>query len=128
MAAQAGVTARTHFLGFKTRPELAGLMQAADAFILTSRFEGMPISSLEALSCGLPVVATAVGELPTVVKEGENGSLSTERSAQAVADAICRVLGRDRTEIEAAAVASVDRYRARTVLQPLYDAHRQLWR
>jgi len=127
-AAQAGVSARTHFLGFKTRPELAGLMQAADAFILTSRFEGMPISSLEALSCGLPVIATAVGELPTVVREGENGSLSSERSPQALADAICRVLGRDRSEVEAAAVASVDQYRARTVLQPLYDAHRQLWR
>ena len=127
-AAQAGVSARTHFLGFKTRPELAGLMQAADAFILSSRFEGMPISSLEALSSGLPVVATAVGELPTVVTDGENGSLSTERSAEALADAICRVLVRDRSELEAAAVASVDRYRARTVLQPLYDAHRQLWR
>jgi glycosyltransferase involved in cell wall biosynthesis len=127
-ATQAGVSARTHFLGFKTRPELAELMHAADAFILSSRFEGMPISSLEALSSGLPVVATAVGELPAVVTDGENGSLSAERSAEALADAICRVLVRDRAELESAAVESVDRYRARTVLQPLYDAHRQLWR
>jgi len=126
-AAQAGVRDRTHFLGFKTRPELATLMQAADAFILTSRFEGMPISSLEALSCGLPVVATAVGELPAVVREGENGSLSTERSVEAVAAAIRRVLSCDRSDVAAAAAASVKRYRAWTVLQPLYDAHRQLW-
>jgi glycosyltransferase involved in cell wall biosynthesis len=127
-AAQAGVSDRTHFVGFKTRAELATLMQAADAFILTSRFEGMPISSLEALSSGLPVVATAVGELPAVVREGENGSLSAERSVEAVAAAICRVLGRDRSDVAPAAIASVNRYRARTVLGPLYDAHRELWR
>jgi len=56
---------RVHFLG--TRQDVPGLLHAADVFVLTSRWEGNPLSVMEAMAAGRPVVATSVGCVPELV-------------------------------------------------------------
>jgi glycosyltransferase involved in cell wall biosynthesis len=90
-----GLAARIHFLGWRT--DLREILPALDAFVLSSRSEGLPLVALESLACGVPVVATPVGDLPAVI--GANGSqagiLYPIGDSAALADAL-RVLA-DRT-------------------------------
>lgn len=58
------------------KDNIADYMNNADALILTSRHEGLPIVILEALSLGLPVISTPVGGVPDVIRHGVNGLLS----------------------------------------------------
>lgn len=62
------------FLGEKNN--VNDYMHCSDAFCLTSIFEGLPISLLEALSCGITPICTAVGGIPDVITDGVNGYLS----------------------------------------------------
>jgi glycosyltransferase involved in cell wall biosynthesis len=57
------------------RHDVPDLLAALDVFVLSSRMEGLPLVALEAMATGLPVVATAVGGLPNLITEGENGFL-----------------------------------------------------
>ncbi|HXJ23003.1 MAG TPA: glycosyltransferase [Polyangia bacterium] len=57
------------------RHDVPDLLAALDVFVLSSRMEGLPLVALEAMATGLPVVATAVGGLPNLIVEGENGFL-----------------------------------------------------
>jgi glycosyltransferase involved in cell wall biosynthesis len=70
-----GVTDRLYFAGQRSKKETLSLMVAADLFVLNSTYEGLPHVLLEAMSLGLPVVATAVGGTPEVVQDGKNGLL-----------------------------------------------------
>lgn len=65
-------------------------LAAADAFVLPSKFEGFPITLIEAMGAGLPCVCTAVGGVPDVVEDGSNGLL-TEVDTHAFARAMATV-------------------------------------
>lgn len=67
---------KIHFLGEKNN--VGDYLLNSDAFCLTSHYEGLPISLLEALSCGVTPVCTRVGGIPDVIVDGENGYLSDE--------------------------------------------------
>ena len=75
MAQDLGVSDRVYFSGQRSKRETIGLMAACDFFILNSTHEGLPHVVLEAMALGLPVVATAVGGIPEVVRDGETGVL-----------------------------------------------------
>lgn len=68
-------------------------LNTADAFVLPSHIEGLPISMLEAMHCGMPVVVSAVGSVPEVLVDGENGLMVPAQDAQALADALLRLAG-----------------------------------
>src|SRR5215210_5917696 len=70
-----GLTGDVRFPGAKPWPELAALYAMADVFALPSSFDNSPNALLEAMACGLPVVATRVGGVPRYVADGENGLL-----------------------------------------------------
>jgi glycosyltransferase involved in cell wall biosynthesis len=70
-----GLSGRIYFAGQKNNEETLSLMAACDLFILNSVSETFPHVVLEAMSLGIPVVATAVGGTPEVVRDQENGVL-----------------------------------------------------
>ncbi len=66
--------------------------QSLDLYLNTSRHEGIPLSLLEAMACGTPVVAPAVGGIPEIIRDQEEGILVRVRTAAAFAEACQRVL------------------------------------
>jgi glycosyltransferase involved in cell wall biosynthesis len=82
-----------HFNGAFTQDDLDGILAGADAAVLTPRWEDNgPQTVFEALSAGLPVLATRVGGIPDVVHDGVNGFLVNEGHAKGLAAAIERLL------------------------------------
>lgn len=74
------------FLGF--RSDVYQLMNAADIFVLPSRSEAHPISVLEAKACGLPVIASKVGGVPEIVRDGVNGRCVKPKSVEKLTEAL----------------------------------------
>jgi glycosyltransferase involved in cell wall biosynthesis len=79
------------FLG--VRADVPEIMSAADGYLMSSAWEGMPMVLLEAAAAGLPIVATSVGGNQEVVRDGENGYLVPPRDADALATAALRLMG-----------------------------------
>lgn len=86
----AALDERVELIG--TRDDVDRILGEADIFVLASRSEGMPMSVLEAMAAGVPVVATAVGGVPELVVEGETGLLVPPGDGSALAQAIERLL------------------------------------
>jgi glycosyltransferase involved in cell wall biosynthesis len=78
------------FAGFRT--DVPALLARAHAFVLSSLWEGLPMSVVEAMAAHRPVVATAAGGTSDVVRDGDTGLLVPPRDAAALADALRRVL------------------------------------
>ena len=90
-AAALGIADRVRFLGAGTRDDVLALFRAVDVGLLTSAWENLPHTLLEALAVGTPVIATAVGGIPEVVVDGENGVLVPAGDVAAIAAAIDRL-------------------------------------
>ena len=90
LASDLGLCSRVHFAG--AVPEASKLMKAFDVFVISSHTEGLPMVLLEAMGAGVPVVATAVGEIPEVLDRGRLGTLvppgAPKRLAQAIHEAL----------------------------------------
>jgi len=84
-AAELGIAERVVFAG--AQPDAAPLLSAFDALVLSSRTEGTPMVVLEAASAGIPVVATRVGGVPTIVGK-DGGWLVAPGDAPALAEAM----------------------------------------
>jgi glycosyltransferase involved in cell wall biosynthesis len=67
-------------------------LASADVFVMPSLWEGLPIALLEAMSAGLPVIATKVEGVEEVIVEGEHGLLVPIENTDALADAILQLL------------------------------------
>lgn len=81
-----GVEGSVHLLG--ARSDIADLLPLFDVFALSSLSEGISLAILEAMSHGLPVVATRVGGNPQIVEDGRSGRLVAPQHPQALADAL----------------------------------------
>ncbi len=117
VARAAGVDGRITFAGSRPRDEALALVAGAHAALLTSAWENFPHSVVEALSVGVPVVSTAVGGVPEIVHDGENGLLVGPGSVDVVAGALSRMLEEPglREQLAAGSRASVARLSADTV-------------
>ena len=87
-AAALQVAGQVHFAGQVPQAELARWYSAADVLVLASSREGWPNVLLEAMACGTPVVATAVGGIPEVVQGNQVGRLVAVRDAGALVAAV----------------------------------------
>ena len=88
-----GLDGRVRFLGSRSRGDVLEILFAADAALLSSRWENFPHLVVEALAVGTPVIATTVGGVPEVVHDGENGLLVPAGDPEALAAAIRRLTG-----------------------------------
>jgi glycosyltransferase involved in cell wall biosynthesis len=89
-AHELGLDDRVRFLGSVSRDAVLRLFRAADASVLSSAWENFPHTVVEALAVGCPVIATAVGGVPEVVRDGENGLLVPPGDPAALAAAVWR--------------------------------------
>jgi glycosyltransferase involved in cell wall biosynthesis len=103
---------RVRFLGSLARDDVLCLFRAADASLLSSTWENFPHTVVESLAVGTPVIATRVGGVPEVVRDGENGLLVPAGDAGALASAVTRFYGERglRERLAAAAASSVAGY------------------
>lgn len=74
------------------RQDVAHLLAAADVFLLTSISEGIPVTVLEAMAAGVPVVSTSVGGLPEMIDDGRNGLLAPAKDDEALAEQVLRLI------------------------------------
>jgi glycosyltransferase involved in cell wall biosynthesis len=85
-----GLDGRVHLVG--ERSDVADLLPGLDVFVMTSLYEGLPCSIVEAMRCGLPVVASAVNGVPELVVPGQTGFLVPPARPAAVAAAAGHLL------------------------------------
>ncbi|MEM9755872.1 MAG: glycosyltransferase family 4 protein, partial [Pseudomonadota bacterium] len=92
LAAPLGAAVR--FTGYQSQEEVAQILATADAFVLPSFAEGVPVVLMEALAAGLPVIATRITGVPELVEDGVSGLLVTPGDPGALAAAIADLSAR----------------------------------
>ena len=92
-AAQLGLNGEEVFVGaFTSREELQTIMMETDIFVLPSILEGQPISLVEAMAFGRPIIATTVGGIPELIREGENGLLCEPGNSACLAEQVMKLI------------------------------------
>jgi len=89
LVAEKGLQSHVSFMGI--RADVAELLGQCDIFALSSEWEGVPLTILEAMAAGRPVVATAVGGVPELVEDGTTGILVPPGDRVALAEALLRL-------------------------------------
>jgi glycosyltransferase involved in cell wall biosynthesis len=116
---------RVRLLG--ERGDVPELLADADVFLLASRSEGLPLSVIEAMAAGLPVVASDVGGLRELVRDGETGTLVPPGDPAALANAL-RPLVADRELRRCFGSAGRERAKGLFDLSGFRRAHLELYR
>lgn len=89
-ASKLGLDGRQIFVGaFTNRAALSQIMTQTDIFVMSSILEGQPLSLVEAMSYGCPIVATTVGGIPELIQDGVNGLLCPPTDSECLAQKIC---------------------------------------
>ena len=123
---RAGLAGRFTFLG--RRDDSLRIMTGADVFVLPSHQEGLPIALMEAMSVGLPIVASAIGGVPDIVTDGVEGLLVPPQQATELADAILHVTQDKpmRARMAAAAMARGQGLDVAAAARTIEDTYRKL--
>ncbi len=124
LADELGLASRVRFLG--VRDDVPKLLQAADLFCMTSLSEAASLTVLEAMAAGLPVVVTAVGGNPELVRDGRDGLLVPRGDEAAAARAILRLAAEPETR-ERMGAAGRRRVGSRFRLERTVDAYLELF-
>ncbi|HEV7449301.1 MAG TPA: glycosyltransferase [Candidatus Paceibacterota bacterium] len=112
--ARLGLGDVVHLLG--NRKDVVPYLAAAQFFVSASSIEGLSIAQLEALACGLPLLATHTASSEALVKPGVNGQFIQEASVQAVCDGLAYMIGQDMASMRLAAQETARVHDIRTVV------------
>jgi glycosyltransferase involved in cell wall biosynthesis len=91
LAGALGVRERVDFLGHLDQDRMREAFESHDVLLNSSRVDNQPVSLLEAFACGLPVVSTAVGGIPHMLRDGVDGLLAPDDSAATLAAQLARL-------------------------------------
>ncbi|MEM1272027.1 MAG: glycosyltransferase [Bacteroidota bacterium] len=91
----AGTNASDRILFAGTRSDIPDVLNASDAFVLASDWEGNPLTVMEAMAAGLPPICTAVGGVPELIEDGRTGYLVPPGNRAELAGAMARVVDAD---------------------------------
>jgi len=113
------------FLLLGKKQSAAKYLKAFDIYVSSSVKEGVPYSILEAMAAGLPIVATAVGGVPEVIKNKKNGLLINAGDPQAISEAINTILTDSsfRNQLSATASMEVKNYSLRLQIEKTLNAY-----
>lgn len=111
---------RVSLIGSLRQVELFDLYCAASVFVLSSLYEGLPITVLEALACGTPVVTTDCGETPNLLTP-QTGVVAQDRTPESLAAALRQVLHNPTAYPADACVRSIQPYTARTMVNNVFQ-------
>jgi glycosyltransferase involved in cell wall biosynthesis len=92
LLAASGLSSRATFVGRLPEKYVERLLGSSDLLVLPSDVEGMPLVIIEAMACGLPVVATAVYGIPEAVVDGETGRLTKPGDGEGLRDALADLI------------------------------------
>jgi L-malate glycosyltransferase len=125
LASELGITEQVTFWG--QRLDVAPFFSAADAFIMSSRSEGLPMSLLQAFSLGLPAIVTDVGGMAEVVRISQAGIIVSATDPREMSEAIIRLASNaaQREKLSEKAIAS---FNERFSLQTMVAAYMDLYR
>lgn len=125
--ARLGLAGQVHFLGRRPNEAIPGLVAAADMFVTASESEGHPITVIESLAAGLPVVAYAVPGIHETIQDGVNGLLAAPGAA-ALGAALARLAASPdlRQSLSAGARASAAQYSIHTTTRRLLERYNDL--
>jgi len=121
-----GLEEEIKLLGAISSEEVSKLLKSSDIFLMTSAYEGMPVSVLEALASGLPVISTDVGEVGKVVRSGFSGLLVSGQNKEDIAEAVIKVLNNNRKFNSRNCVNSIKEFTMKSVLEKVYQYHYDL--
>ncbi|MGD0548725.1 MAG: glycosyltransferase [Terracidiphilus sp.] len=125
LAAELGVTSQVTFWGQQL--DVAPFFSAADAFIMSSKSEGLPISLLQAFSLGLPAIVTDVGGMAEAVRLAQAGIVVQADDPAEMTAAILKLAANDAERAQYSAHAEAG-FRSRFTLQAMADAYMDLYR
>ena len=87
---QLGLAGAVHITGMRT--DIPSCLRCMDTFVLSSRHEGMPLAVLEAMASGLPIISTAVGDIPALNSEGETVAIVPRQDSTSLAQKMRELL------------------------------------
>ena len=126
LVAELGLQDVVRFTGRIDNDAIAALYQSADMMVNASLVDNMPISILEALASGVPVVSTDAGGIPYLVENGKTALLVSKKDPVAMADAMLRILQDSElaNTLRDNGIASLERYTWGSVKRRLFDVYR----
>jgi len=125
LAAELGIASRTRLPGFVS--PVYNYLACFDIVVIPSLWEGFPVSALEAMGMGKPVVATSVGDLPEIIEDGVSGFLVRPARPEELADRVMRLLA-DPGLARRMGEAARERVQVRYRLEKTVDAYAALYR
>jgi glycosyltransferase involved in cell wall biosynthesis len=119
-----GLAGQAHFLGL--RADIPDVLGAMDVFVLSSDYEGNPLSVMEAMASGLPTVSTAVGGVPDLFESGKEGLMVQPGDVQGLSNAMATLL-RNREARQSMGMAAARRARKNYDVSRMVQAYEELY-